>query len=102
MRESENSSSARFRAARPSASAASGSRAAQASASASPFVSSGATFTTWIKQQKEKGVHVLLEAARRLPDVRFRLAGRVAAGIPVAIGGVPIIIASSRAFDIPS
>jgi glycosyltransferase involved in cell wall biosynthesis len=28
----------------------------------------------------EKGVHVLLEAARRLPDVRFRLAGRVAEG----------------------
>jgi glycosyltransferase involved in cell wall biosynthesis len=29
---------------------------------------------------REKGVHVILEAARRLPDVRFRLAGRVADG----------------------
>ncbi len=29
---------------------------------------------------REKGVHVLLEAARRCPQIRFRLAGRIAPG----------------------
>jgi glycosyltransferase involved in cell wall biosynthesis len=48
---------------------------------AEPFSESAGDYVGYVGRiSREKGVHVLLEAAKQCPDVKFRLAGRVADG----------------------